>query len=347
MEELDLSNNSLSVVSKRVLDAFPNLIELNVNGNSLTGLQFLEPLRQLQVLRMARNKLRTLEGESRFPEILKLDFQANELQKVGNIAKVFPSVVEVDLSNNRINQESELDFVGDCSLLTTIDTRGNPVWSEELVTRLIRLNPDINEVDGEEVASGATQFQARLAQMGDPDQSETIFDERSEAAGDKLDREAEQEMLAVNRLASQKTSLDIRFREISRRLEAELTQMEEGLTKKKHEIDTETQTCEDFLQKVYKITPKPRPQSSLLTENSSFFSNEPGPRPSTVRSEQLPGGPCPSKPDTTSALHSLEQGKERNFRLKKLKQAVTFHRTPNPRLLQQQTAQLKELFNVK
>jgi len=342
-----LTNNNLSIVSKRVFDAFPNLVDLDVSGNSLAGVHFLEPLRQLQVLRMARNKLRALEGDGRFPELMKLDLEGNELQKVSLVGKIFPNLVEIDLRNNRIQSEKELEFVGECPLLTTIDTRGNPVWSEQLSVRLLELNVDINEVDGEELSSGNTQFQARLASIGDIEDPEALFLEHTEAKVDRLNQELDRETMVVNRLASQKASLDMRFREIGKRLESDISAMEENLTRKKHEADMESRNCEEFLQKIYKIAPKPRPQSTLLIENSSYLSNEPSLRPQTVNSDLAPADADVTKIVTTSTLNSLEQSKERNFRLKKLKQAVTFHRAPNPRQLQQQTAQLKALFSAK
>lgn len=129
----------------------PNLLELNLNGNSLASLTDLKGLNRLKKLECAKNKLATFAN---FPNL--------------------PALEHFDASENRIesNGEKELKNLQHCTNLRTLIMSGN-AWvdekgdefKKEVLISLCMLNikqiNDMEPVTAEEIAEAKSEMAER------------------------------------------------------------------------------------------------------------------------------------------------------------------------------------------
>lgn len=306
IEELKLNNNCLSVISKRSFCSFSRLRELDLSNNSLSSLSFLEPLKRLQCLNMKGNKLRSVDDVPTMTEMLKLNFADNAIESVEKTGKLFPNIVEVDLSGNSLSQIEQLKFIANLKLLISIDTRNNPFWNEQSRYQLLEWNDAVLEIDGEDT-------------------------NRSQNESENDDFEVKQEFDEVKKLISRKRINDVKLNDICSKFEAEYTDFEQQLSKKWLETELEMQSCETFIEKVYNIKPSQRVLSakSLQQDHVPLTSAH-------FRSE--------SKTKENISLNSKTIEKCRNFRVKKLTSVVSYPKHPSIKGLRAQSEQLKALF---
>ena len=321
----------MSVVSKRGFDAFACLIELDLANNFLNSISFLEPLKNLQCLNLKGNKIHSIDEPFCLPELLKLNLAENGLEKVEKIAIIFSNLSELDLSHNLIQQFTELNFITDLNLLSELKVSGNPFQKDSNNFQIFLLNSGIVVIDGIERPVSRMPL------------SEGKFCEEEEDLW--TDDSLEKQFMEVALLESQHKSIEIRFRDVSQRVESDLNFYQQNLQRKKWEFEEETKQSDIFREKVLKIKSVPNlvggPGIEESLSGSGFEKGESGIKENTV-SEQL---------DSTgeSVFSANEIVKERSsiFRIKTLKTVLNFRKNPNLKDLQNQTNQLKKMYNLK
>lgn len=303
-----MSQNCLSVISKRSFCSFVRLRELDLSGNALSSLSFLEPLKKLQCLNIKGNRLRAVDDLPTMPEMMKLNLADNLLENVEKTGKLFPNLVEIDVSGNRLSDAEQFKFVASLKLLISIDARNNPFWTEQHRLRVLEWNDAILEIDGEETS--------RSREEAEEDESElkVEFDE-------------------ARKLVSRKLANDLKLKEVSRRLDADYSEFEQQLSRKLLEAEFELRSCESFVERVYNVKPSQRVLSakSLQPEHVPVAT-------ASFRSE--------SKAKENVSSNSQPGDKSRNFRVKKLASVVSYPRHPSVKGLRAQSEQLKALFGI-
>lgn len=303
-----MSQNCLSVISKRSFCSFARLRELDLSGNALSSLSFIEPLKKLQCLDIKGNRLRAVDDLPTMPEMMKLNLADNLLENVEKTGKLFPNLVEIDVSGNRLSDAEQFKFVASLKLLISIDARNNPFWTEQHRLRVLEWNDAILEIDGEETS--------RSREEAEEDESELKleFDE-------------------ARKLVSRKLANDLKLKEVSRRLDAEYSEFEQQLNRKLLEAEFELRSCESFVERVYNVKPSQRALSakSLQPEHVPVAT-------ASFRSE--------SKAKENVNSNSQPADKSRNFRVKKLASVVSYPRHPSVKGLRAQSEQLKALFGI-
>jgi Leucine-rich repeat (LRR) protein len=105
--KLDLSGNGLKAFPKQLLKRMPNLLSLNVSGNSIAEWESLPYLPQLQKLDMSGNSLKTLRWMPNMPELRELNVSGNQLDSLRWISDM-PKLKMFNVANN---DESLLDHI--------------------------------------------------------------------------------------------------------------------------------------------------------------------------------------------------------------------------------------------
>ena len=149
LEELNVGGNV--VKSLPALKHLEKLTEFDCSDNRLTALRGVENCNSLTSLIISRNKFKP-DVFAQFQVVLdkldSLDSAGNKIGDVDGIARAFPNLSILNLSQNEIHDSSQVLSCG-LGRLAEIDLRDNPVVLD--VTHLLHAFPTLELVDGRPV----------------------------------------------------------------------------------------------------------------------------------------------------------------------------------------------------
>lgn len=332
---MNLSYNSLSIISKRSFDSFSNLIELDLSFNSLVSIQFLEPLKKLQFLNLSGNKIKSIIEEVRYPEILKLNLSKNILEKTSKIGLIFPNLTELDLSDNLINQFCEIDFIKSMNLLITLNLEGNPIFKVDTYQKIMDFNSDIELFEF---------FQEKLEISSDLKNNNDFSDLNDEMNKFLHDEEVLLQFQEATFIHKKSKVNSLKFDEMSEKTKIDFITFDESLNKKKWEAEAESRCSNQFISKNYKAKCIEDLMINEGLEQNTFSSLS----DEKNDSELIKNNGSMNLSNEKDITNDFSQ-KEKNgaFRIKTLKKVLNFRKTQNLANLESQTLLLKKLFGKK
>ncbi|KAF2901944.1 hypothetical protein ILUMI_04238 [Ignelater luminosus] len=104
--QLKLSNDQIRSIADNSFRKFPNLKKLFIFKNSLTSVNFISDLDELQEVILSNNSINVVRYEDfgRLKLLYKIDLSFNSLERIGNSTFNLIGLKELDLSYNRINK---------------------------------------------------------------------------------------------------------------------------------------------------------------------------------------------------------------------------------------------------
>lgn len=149
----DYSNNQLS----GALPSFPATIQnLNFGGNNNLTLSSMVNAPALVSLDLSRNGLTDLSNLSNLTGLRVLILSGNQLSSIGNLAAVFPNLVKLDLSQNKLASVN----ISNTQNLNWLNLAGNRLTTipSLISSGVVRLN-----LSGNSISSGNIDFGGYLA----------------------------------------------------------------------------------------------------------------------------------------------------------------------------------------
>ena len=125
LKSIDFARNSITTIDQS-LQAFSNLIYLDLSYNLIEKIEHLEHCTRLQHLNLSHNKIESLEGINQHVGNVKtLDISFNRLKSLEGLTKC--GVEVLDVSNNLIQTLADAKQVGQLPLVRAISFIGNPL----------------------------------------------------------------------------------------------------------------------------------------------------------------------------------------------------------------------------
>ncbi len=123
---INLSNNKITNFDGEGLDLW--LDELNLSFNPIKSLLNISNLEEIIKLNLSNSKIKDLLSKSIFNNLESLDVSNNKIENLDNISEQhFPSLMSIDLQNNRIMDLIELEKLEKLENLRYIGLKGNPL----------------------------------------------------------------------------------------------------------------------------------------------------------------------------------------------------------------------------
>ena len=112
IEELRLWNNEIATIEK--LSHLKKLKLLNLGDNLITQIPVgaLDGLVQLEKLWLTDNKIKRIQGLEKLTSLRVLYLYGNQIEKIEGLEAQSQSLVRLDISNNKISNESNLAYLG-------------------------------------------------------------------------------------------------------------------------------------------------------------------------------------------------------------------------------------------
>lgn len=134
---LDLSNSEIKIYT--ALPTYPDLTELNLSRNALSGslaTEIIAQLTKLRVLDLSHNRLTSVAALATLRETLhSLDVSHNRLRTLGGIDACY-KLHTLKIARNLLTKQSGLDKLESLRMLRILDFRGNEVITGELAKLL-------------------------------------------------------------------------------------------------------------------------------------------------------------------------------------------------------------------
>lgn len=120
IRKIDISGNRLQ--GKIVLD-YPNLLSINFSDNMVSSVEIVTNPRNIEVLDLSRNKIKTLSHSLHSASIQRLSLQKNEIERIDSW---FPTQVkELNLSHNHLGPLIDFENCGRFEQLTELNLSVN------------------------------------------------------------------------------------------------------------------------------------------------------------------------------------------------------------------------------
>jgi hypothetical protein len=349
-----MSRNKLFMLPKRCFAPFAKLAELSLCHNSLSSLDFLDPLINLVVLDVSYNELREFSKEKIvLKELAKLNLGSNKITETKNMEKMFPKLIILDLSENQLSSENQFGCLKGMLQLNEIYINGNPCFSDELCQKLLDGYESIDQVDDFERLKPSTgslvKTESSAGGLGEDQNLDAVYD------SDLLLIEKEfNEIFYFKKIAESKNVCEKSLMNISEAI----SNCEEKLTLKKIEVYEESKCIRNFAERVFNTHLEvPRSMEFIEkdpTDSLSIRKSEEGSvkeRQTSIRVMEEEGSvKVNERGNSTVRPKGLFQKTiakaETPFRIKTLKGSVKFTDKVHPRILMLQNAKLKEFMNL-
>ncbi|RZF38695.1 hypothetical protein LSTR_LSTR003501 [Laodelphax striatellus] len=188
----DMSLQRLSIYT-------PALRELDLSGSCLTSLRDLGCNLRLEVLCVRRCGLDSLDGASGLALLRQLDASHNAIRDIGPCA-MLPHIQRIDLTNNSVNDLSQVGFLSLCGQLRHLTLTGCPLAVLPLVAdyqqqvasyrqQVVDLLPELQTLDGQPLPADGLVI--------DVDENERKGEEENEEKGGE-DSDVDTESKAVD-----------------------------------------------------------------------------------------------------------------------------------------------------
>jgi len=150
LRTLILDNNKINKIeglSKNVC-----LVNLSIQNNKIEIIENLDGL-NLEVLNLAQNKIKMINGLQTLKQLTRLDLSRNEIKRLKGLEEC-DYLRFLDLSGNRISKVRQIVYIEDLPLLTEFDLAFNPIQGKKYYRfQVLYRIPQLRKLDGVEITA--------------------------------------------------------------------------------------------------------------------------------------------------------------------------------------------------
>lgn len=151
LKALIISDNQIKSLSNVTLPKTLNTIVLSRNRLESCDDAFVR-LDALEKLSLSHNSLHQWPNVKECWALKELRLNGNRLFKLpARTGEIPPALTQLDLGSNAIKEETELEPVKGLRHLTSLNVKGNPVWSEAVDSRLMAALPSLQILNSRKV----------------------------------------------------------------------------------------------------------------------------------------------------------------------------------------------------